>query len=84
MKPAKPVLWMAVGIILGITVTVAARPNSRPPADRLANSGIVGLVAGKQAIFEKDTRTGACWLAVGGGGEDQTMALAVAPKEACD
>jgi hypothetical protein len=74
---------MAVGIILGITATVGARPKTQPPADRLANNGIVGFVGGKQAVFEKDSRTGACWLAVGGT-EDQSITLAVAPKEACD
>lgn len=83
MKPAKPVLWIAVGVVLGITATVAARPSTQRPADRLANNGIVGFVGGKQAVFEKDARTGACWLAVGGA-EDQSIALVVAPKEACD
>jgi len=83
MKPVKPVLWIAVGIILGVTATVAARQTAQRPTDRLVNHGIVGLVGGRQATFEKDTRTGACWLAVGGS-EDQGVTLAVAPKEACD
>lgn len=81
MRIAKASLYAALGMILGIAVTVIA-DAPQPSAARL-NETSAGSVHGRPASFVKDAKSGGCWLAVGYSTGEASPAIAVAPAAAC-
>jgi hypothetical protein len=82
MKILKPSLYVAVGMVLGVAVTVVAKPARQQSAARLTETS-AGTVNGRPALFVKDAKSGGCWLVVGYGTGDASPSVAVAAPSAC-
>jgi hypothetical protein len=87
MKNLKPVLWIAVGIVVGAAGVLTASQGGVLRQDPTATVGRlqvtkVGAALQNDAFFIKDPQSGACWLALKW--QADSVNLAVAPKEACD
>ena len=84
MRIAKPSLYLAMGMVLGVAATVVAKPTQpqQQSAARLTETP-AGSVNKRPAIFVKDAKSGGCWLVVGYGTGDSSPSIAVAPSSAC-
>ena len=85
MTIAKRLGWLVIGIVIGWIGSgslLAARWAQAVPGRRLMVVARANLSEGVNGNFIKDTRTGACWLAVRSR-DDRDMALAPAPLESC-
>ena len=87
MKNLKPVLWIVLGVLVGASGTTAIRaavPQTQRRLDvRTISGDAVGSGLNQWAHWIKDTKTGACWLALGRN-PGEAVGLAPGPKEACD
>jgi hypothetical protein len=86
MKLAKPTLYVAFGMVLGVggsllAQTVVQREHATTGSRLTAIS--VGSVANRTASFVSDPVSGGCWLVVGYGTGDASPSVAVAPVAAC-
>ena len=84
MRIVKPSLYVALGMILGIAVTVIAETPRQSAASRRMSETTAGSVHGRPAVFVKDAKSGACWLAVGYTTGELSPTIAVAPAAACE
>ena len=88
MKNLKPVLWIVVGMVVGASGALVAGQGTVVRQDPTATSGgrlqvtRAGVALFNDAFFVKDSKSGACWLALKW--DASTMNVAAAPKEACD
>lgn len=87
MKHLKPVLWIVLGVLVGASGAPAVRAAVPQEQRRLEVRPIQGHAVGggldQWAYWIKDSKTGACWLALGRHSGDP-IGLAPAPKEACE
>ena len=82
MKALKPLLWIAVGLVIGAAGALTAHSaHQQKPAARLQITS-AGRVLNNDAYFIKDSKTGACWLALKWTSIETS--LAAAPSESCD
>ena len=85
MTVAKRLGWLVIGIVIGCIGSgslVAAKWAQAAPGRRLVVAAGSRLSEGVNGDFITDTRTGACWLSIRSR-DAMSMALAPAPKEAC-
>jgi hypothetical protein len=86
MRLAKPTLYVALGMVLGVTGSLLAQTVVQPThltGPRLT-SVPAGNVASRPASFVSDPASGGCWLVVGYGTGDASPSVAVAPVAACN
>jgi len=82
---AKRLGWVLLGVLIGgfaADSIGASRQNAVPPR-RLIGVGASVLPNEGQALFLKETKTGACWLTLRSR-DDVSAALAPAPRESCE
>lgn len=79
----KRILYVALGMALGIAVTVVATPAQQQPAANRLSEVSAGYAMKRPAVFVKDSKTGGCWLVVGYTTGDASPSVAVAPPSAC-
>jgi hypothetical protein len=85
MRIAKPVLWIVVGLVIGasgVSATRTVERQQRPP-NRLEVTAAYGGALDNSAFFIKDSKSGACWLALRLSPSAE-VSLAAAPREACE
>lgn len=81
MKTLKPLLWIVVGLVIGAAgaLTAQSAPQQKPvPRLQITSAG---SVLNNNAFFIKDSKSGACWLALQWTSLETT--LSVAPNESC-
>ena len=81
-------MYVAVGVVVGIVTSIAARPLAQAqPSTTVKPTGIMTLETLRQTAdvyFLKDARTQGCWLFVrSAGGASGSPALSPAPQGAC-
>jgi hypothetical protein len=82
MNIAKRILWISVGVGLGIALSAAPSIRAQQANDPNSNVVVVHFVQdGYGLFFMSDDKTQACWVGFQGNGEITT--LSPAPKEAC-
>ena len=85
MAGIRPALWILLGTVLGVastsTVSVMRAQPVQPAKGRIEVSALAGVVRQREAYFIKDSKSGACWIALFW---SEQQSLAPAPKEACD
>ena len=77
--------WVPLGVLIGgfaADSIGASRQNAVPPR-RLIGVGASVLPNEGQALFLKETKTGACWLTLRSR-DDVSAALAPAPRGSCE
>ena len=83
MKNLKAVLWTLVGIVISAAAVLAASqaaPSQQKQQRLLVTAA--GTAADNSAYFIKDSKSGACWLALKWTAAQTSVAPA--PKDACD
>lgn len=83
MTRIKPVLWLLLGVVIGFSAVANEPPAMAQNRATLAQGGRLtsipaGSLDGKGVSFLRDSKSGSCWLLIGG------ELLASAPREACD
>ena len=83
MKILKPLLWAVAGLTIGVTGMLTAQAQVRQPKpDQRLQVIFAGHVLNTSAYFLKDSKSGACWLALAWDASQVT--LTTAPNDACN
>jgi hypothetical protein len=86
MRIARPTLYVAVGMVLGVAGSLVAQ---QPVVQRTGATGerltsvSVGSIASRPTFFVRDSSSGGCWIVVGWTTGDANPSVAVAPPDAC-
>jgi hypothetical protein len=81
---AKRLLWILVGIGLGIASTAAPSIRAQPANEQRPNAVVFHPVKdGYGLFFMSDDKTNSCWVGYRESGTNTITALSPAPKEAC-
>jgi len=85
MRIARPALYVAFGMVLGVTAAlVAQQPVVQQGTGPRLTAVSIGNVAHRPAYFVRDAASGGCWLVLGYGTGDASPSVAVAPPAACE